>query len=210
MWSAGCERSVVSLPPPTLTPLRSLLIYIVSVLNRNDCRVVLIEAEDIPLAAPWRVVDDGSASGGQYIVWEGLESEQNNFAAEDGNPISYDFQVTYPGTYNFRWSMRQEPDVEGDKANDSWLNFPDADRFGPKGRTTSYGGYVKVYGNSEDIFRFVAYAEPDGQSASSIQVKFDEVGVYTMEISGRSHGHQIDQILMWETSLPFKDAKNGC
>ncbi len=46
--------------------------------------------------------------------------------------------------------MRQPSGVADDRGNDSWLYFPDADRFGPAGTSQSYGGFVKVFGNALD------------------------------------------------------------
>ena len=39
--------------------------------------------------------------------------------------ISTGIDITTPGTYSFKWLMRQPSGVESDKGNDSWLYFPD-------------------------------------------------------------------------------------
>ncbi len=71
---------------------------------------------------------DAAARGGSYITWEGLSKERNNRKATD--ILSRDIEVKTAGTYRFVWAMRQPNDVASDKANDGWLNSPDAARFG--------------------------------------------------------------------------------
>lgn len=181
-------------------------------LSRDNCKIISFEAEDIELNGAWKVVEDESASGGKFIVWEGLKSTQNTQDPADGDAISYRFPVTNPGLYTFKWAMRQEPGVDDDKANDSWLNFPDADRYGARARQTSFGGFVKVYGYAEDKFLYQGLAKEENDNpATTIGIEFDEVGYYTMEIAGRSHGHQIDKILMWQhTAVSYSKALRGC
>lgn len=172
--------------------------------------IVIIEAEDLAVYGDWTVVDDSSASGGKYIVWEGLTEEANNQDTEDGDIISTTVDISTPGTYSFKWLMRQPPGVESDKGNDSWLYFPDAARFGPEGSNASYGTFVKVYGNAGGIkFKYSGTAEDDHEH-SQIAVEFAQAGRYTMEIAGRSHGHQIDQIILFGNTLDVDDVSAGC
>lgn len=174
--------------------------------------IVKIEAEDLAVTGDWVVVDnDDAASGGAYIVWEGLSETQNNHAATDGDMISTGIQIPVAGTYSFKWLMRQPYGVESDKGNDSWLYFPDATRFGPEGSTASYGTFVKVYGRATGgTFEYSGTAEEANGEHSEIAVEFAQAGQYTMEISGRSHGHEIDQIVLFGDALSINDAAAGC
>jgi hypothetical protein len=95
--------------------------------------------------------------------------------------------------------MRQPDGVESDKANDSWLNFPDAARFGPAGGG-NYPGFIKVFGNSKGDFSYSGTADVNHKK-STIAIQFDQAGTYKMEIAGRSHGHQIDRIVLHHESI---------
>ncbi len=171
----------------------------------SDCGVVAIEAESLDLTGDWKVVQADNASGGSYITWEGLAYEQNNSSPDD--VISTEIAISQPGSYRFTWAMRQPTEVESDKANDSWLNFPDADRFGPTDGG-SYSGFIKVFGNSKNNFAYTGTADVD-HVKSTIEVQFDEAGTYTMQIAGRSHGHQIDRIVVHHSSISQADAVAG-
>ncbi len=167
----------------------------------SDC--VVIEAESLPLTGAWSRRNDNGASGGSYITWEGLSRERNNNSPAD--TMSTRFQVSRAGTYNFIWSMRQPDGVAGDKANDSWLNFPDAARFGPTSGG-SYGGFVKVYGRGTGQFAWSARADQN-HVHSNIAVVFNQPGTYTLQVAGRSHGHQIDEIIVHHESVERRDCQ---
>ncbi len=171
----------------------------------TSCAVITIEAESIGSAGDWKIVNDAKASGGKYLTWEGLSPERNNSSPDDTMSVSFD--VTVPGDYSFVWAMRQPSDVESDKANDSWVNFPNADRFGPS-TGGSYGGPIKVFGNGTNDFAWKATADVNHKK-SQLEMEFDSAGTYTMELSGRSHGHQIDKIVLYHSSVSQSDAISG-
>lgn len=68
----------------------------------DDCGAVIIEAEDLPYWGAWEVVNDNDASGGKYLVWNGLSREENNRDAVDGNIISTTIDIKTAGTYRFK------------------------------------------------------------------------------------------------------------
>ncbi|CAN0553925.1 unnamed protein product, partial [Ectocarpus sp. 12 AP-2014] len=192
-------------PPPVATPAP------VSE-PTSGCMVVRMEAEDLPVLGDWRVVNDADASGGKYITWEGLSEGQNNGDPADGDIMSASIQVPTAGTYSFKWLMRQPDGFESDKGNDAWLNFPDAKRYGPAGTQQSYGTFIKVYGRATDGgFEYSGTGE-DSHGHTQIAIEFEEAGEYAMEISGRSHGLQIDQILVFGEDLSVDEAvaNTGC
>ncbi|CAM9748181.1 unnamed protein product [Pylaiella littoralis] len=177
----------------------------------SECKVVIIEAESLTLKGAWSKKADDAASGGEYIVWEGLGSEQNNRAPEETDTIVATIQIPAAGTYSFKWAMRQPSGVASDKGNDSWLYFPDADRFGPADSSHNYGEFVKVYGNAPDgTFEYQGTAEEENGDKTQMAIEFGMAGGYTMEIAGRSHGHEIDQIIMFDHDLHLNDALAGC
>ncbi|MEM9612961.1 MAG: hypothetical protein AAF962_01290 [Actinomycetota bacterium] len=201
------EPTTTTAPPPTTDPVPTPTTAppTTAPAPAATCNVITIEAETIGTTGAWKVVKDAKASGGSYLTWEGLSFERNNQSPADTMRVAFD--VTVPGTYEFVWAMRQPGDVESDKANDSWVNFPDAARFGP---TTggSYGGPVKVFGNGKNNFAWKARADVKHKK-SSLSMDFNSVGTYTMELSGRSHGHQIDKIVIYHSSVSQNDAIKG-
>ncbi len=193
----GEPSAVVGFGEPTVEPLDPQT-------DGNDGECVVVVAEDLSLTGAWRLVSDDAAVSGAYVVWEGLEPGEENDAPAD--VLTASIEIDTAGTYRFVWSMRQPNDGAGDVANDSWLNFPDADRFGPI-EGGSYNGFVKVYGNSKDQFTWTATAD-EGQVKTQIAVHFSQPGTYTMELAGRSHGHQLDSIVLYQDSLSRNDAVN--
>ena len=167
--------------------------------------MVVIEAEDLALTGDWKVVDDRAASGGRYITWEGLSPSANNNRPDD--VVTTMIEIDRPGSYRFTWAMRQPAGVDSDKANDSWLDFPDAARFGPVGGG-DYPGFIKVFGNAKGDFAYRARADVNHQK-STISVEFERAGRYTLQIAGRSHGHQIDRIVVHHSSISQADAIAG-
>ncbi|MEM9563214.1 MAG: hypothetical protein AAGA93_11375 [Actinomycetota bacterium] len=166
---------------------------------------IVLEAESLDLVGDWIRRSDTGASGGAYITWEGLSRERNNGSPDD--VLSTRISVSQAGTYRFVWSMRQPGDVASDKANDSWVNFPDANRFGPTGGG-SYGGYVKVFGNGKGNFAWAATADQNHKK-TQLAIEFSRPGTYTFQLAGRSHGHQIDKIVIHHDSVSRSDAING-
>lgn len=177
----------------------------------SDCKVIIIEAEDLPVVGDWKVKQDAKASGGSYIVWEGLSAGLNNQTPKD--TITTTFQVSVPGWYTFKWLMRQPSGDARDKANDSWVYFPDASHFGPWRLPRSFGTFVKVFGTAfGGVFEYDGLAEdPDDHDVkSTIGLRFDLPGQYTIQIAGRSHGHEIDQIILYPFGGDVDEAATGC
>ncbi|CAM9648942.1 unnamed protein product, partial [Ectocarpus fasciculatus] len=212
-------RPPVALPtsapvaPPTVAPVAPTPVATPApVSETSGCMVVRMEAEDLPVLGDWRIVNDGDASGGKYITWEGLSEAQNNQDPADGDIMSASIQIPTAGTYSFKWLMRQPEGVESDKGNDAWLNFPDAKRYGPAGTQEAYGTFIKVYGRATNgEFEYSGTGE-DSHGHTQIAIEFEEAGEYAMEISGRSHGLQIDQILVFGEDLSVDEAvaNTGC
>lgn len=168
----------------------------------DTCDVVAFEAETLAVSGGWSVRQDTAASGGAYITWEGLGREQNNSRPAD--VLETTVTITRPGTYRFTWAMRQPDGVASDRGNDSWLNVPEAARFGPV-NGGSYPGFVKVYGNSKGRFAYSATADVN-HNRTPIAIEFARAGDYVVQIAGRSHGHQIDRVVLHHESVPRDEA----
>lgn len=76
--------------------------------------------------------------------------------------------------------------------------------------TTSSQEFRYAFGNAANgEFVFAGTADVD-HTKTQIAVEFAQAGQYTIEIAGRSHGHQIDQIILFGESLSVDDAAAGC
>ncbi|RED95981.1 Ig-like domain-containing protein [Marinoscillum furvescens] len=160
--------------------------------------LLVFEAERIALKGDWKLgTDEEHASGGKYIYYDGPNNYQNQAAK---NTLSYSFKINTPGSYTFKWFVRQNEEergkVEGkqgtDLSNDAWIRFSDG--IGYWG-STQITDFIKFYGRSDPGFWLHGIGEKDHKH-NWVNVKITEPGTYTMEIAGRSHGYQIDKIVM--------------
>lgn len=163
---------------------------------------VVVDVELLELTGGWRVGYDNRVGNGAFITWEGLAPEEHNTSPTD--VIEAEITIAEPGTYRFVWSMRQPFEVSDESADSSWVDFPDADRFGPVDGG-SYVGFVEVAGRAKGEFDWAALARDDG-GESPIAVEFDEAGTYTLRLAGRSHGHEIDRIVLYPEALSDAEA----
>lgn len=160
--------------------------------------LLVFEAERIELKGDWKLgIDEENASGGKYIYYDGPNNYQNQNA---NNTLSYSFKINTPGSYTFKWFVRQNEEergkVEGqqgtDLSNDAWIRFLDGIGYFGSTQTTDF---IKFYGRSDPGFWLHGVGEKDHKH-NWVNVKISEPGTYTMEIAGRSHGYQIDKIVM--------------
>ncbi len=84
--------------------------------------VMVIEAEDLPLAADWQTATtEAGFTGSGYIVWTG--NSQNNNPGQ--GTISIDVYVPVAGRYRWRWRNRIGMGTNTTEHNDTWLRWPD-------------------------------------------------------------------------------------
>ncbi len=162
-----------------------------------QCGVVSIEPELLTLTGDWQTVND-SATGKEYVEWQGLSPGRNS--GKPADMLDVQFAIEKPGRYRFTWAMRQPDDVERWQGDDAWVNFPDADRFGPVDGG-KFGGFVKVEGRSTGSFDYNAIAVISQEEKVEIDIVFGKPGRYTMQLAGRSHGLQVDRIVLRHRSI---------
>ena len=174
--------------------------------------LVIIEAENIPLGSTqWdiqNIFDDASQE--EYIRWTG----NDNFGTPGNGLIETSITINTPGTYRFRWRNRIGEGSNTTEYNDSWLRFPDADNFfgmrnngsivfphgsgqTPTPNGAGADGWFKVFLSGSALWTWSTNTSDN--DSHNIFVTFDNPGIYTMQISGRSSGHNIDRIVL---SLP--------
>ncbi|MEM9858170.1 MAG: hypothetical protein AAF843_12470 [Bacteroidota bacterium] len=175
---------------------------------------VLVEFEDAIFEEGWQLVNDLSkATGRGYMLWEG----ENSFGQPGNGLATYRIRIATPGIYRFIWRSAVKEGDNGTEANDTWLRFADADDFYgeksngstvyPKGtgktpnpEGASSDGWFKIYRSGNDL-DFKWQSNTSDNDAHPVFVKFDNAGIYTMEISGRSKGHAIDKFLLFQPDV---------
>lgn len=154
--------------------------------------LLVFEAERFSLNGAWKIGDDAEkASGGKYLYYDGPNSYQN---VNSANNISYTFKINNPGTYSLKWTMRQPAEeAGGDLGNDAWIYFSD-DIGRANGTMTSF---IKFVGRSDTDGNFTLNGAADiSHTSYQVTVVFPSAGNYTMNMSGRSHGFQVDRIIL--------------
>jgi len=180
--------------------------------------LLMVEFEDgaFEASSEWEFVEDNQVSGGTYAVWRGAD----NFNAPGSGLVTFTLNIQNPGVYRFSWTSSVTNGDNGTEHNDSWLRFPDATDFygeksgsrvypGDTGKTpnpngSSKDGWFKVYRSGNDL-DFKWQARTSDNDAHDIYVEFTSSGVYSMEVSGRSSAHAIDQIVLYQEAVYTKN-----
>ncbi len=227
-----------SLTPQTLKMKRkiTLLFFVCSILIvdfvNGQCSgadfeeqngIAVIEAEAVnSLSSGWRRESGASGfTGSGFLAWRGSDS----FNTPGNGTIQFKVRINTPGRYRFVWRNRigiiasSRPTTEH---NDAWLKIPDASLFfaqqgssiiypGGSGRTpnpqgASSGGWFKVYTSTIDWNWTTNTSDRDPHQ---VFADFNSAGTYTIEISGRSNGHFIDRIVLYNVNqVSFSTATN--
>ncbi len=190
-------------------------------IEKDGLVVIEMESADT-LPDAWRdrgstnapdVNDPGGASQGDYIAWDGPQS-----LGRPGNGlITYQVEITNPGLYRFDWRNQVGRGNNTTEHNDTWLKI-DADAFygvkrngnvvRPKGagpendypdgaelpEGSGRDGWFKVYSSGANDWRWSARTSDN--DAHNIYARFDEPGVYDINISARSSNHVIDRMIL--------------
>ncbi|MEM8862428.1 MAG: putative collagen-binding domain-containing protein, partial [Chloroflexota bacterium] len=183
----------------------------------DDNGLIVIEMESGQITGDW---DFGTSrsdyTGSGYYQWGG----SNQYNNPGSGLIEYKIRVETTGTYRFQWRSQIAVGSDSTEHNDSWLRFPDASEFyGLKGNHIVYpadtgqsptpngaskDGWFKVY--ISQLGEWGWQARTSDHDAHDIYVGFDQPGVYTMQISGRSTGHAIDRIVLYHENVSSSDA----
>lgn len=150
-------------------------------------------------------------SGDHYLVYQGV----NYYNAPGNSLLKYYVNISKAGTYRFQWRSRITTGTSNTDHNDSWLRIPDAAAFYAQKSTNilyphgsgmtpnpdgaGKDGWFKVYQNALNAWTW--NTSTNDHDPHSIFVEFDSVGIYTIEISGRSTGHGIDRIVMYHSEV---------
>lgn len=155
-------------------------------------KYIVIEGKDFKTKGSWKIVKDKNSMNGAFLAYEG----ENQYQKENENErLQITFNVEEAGTYTLLWSMRQPEGERGsDKGNDIWINFDDSIQLAA-GKVIN--GYNKYVSRSSDFFAIGGQLDLHGNQPV-LNVKFDKPSSYTLKISGRSKGLQIDRFVLYK------------
>ena len=185
--------------------------------------ILVVEMESESVVSPWQNLTSASGySGTGYFYWNG----PNYFTSPGNAKLTYTIKITNPGTYRFRWRSQIGLGTKQSEHNDAWLRLPDADDFyGYRASTNSTiypkgsgktpnpngqgsGGWFKIYMNS--LNGWVWNTSTSDHDAHQIYAVFNNPGLYTVEISGRSTGYMIDRFVFYnESAWSYANMQNA-
>ena len=186
--------------------------------------LVVIEMESAPsLSGSWEteetysttfspnVTSPGTATGGDFIVWQGPQS----FSTPGNGLISYPIEITTTGTYRFQWRNQVGNGTNNTEHNDTWLKIEADSFYGQKGsgaivcpkgldgssnncsgnlpEGAGSNGWFKVYANATSWSWATNTSDNDPHQ---IFATFDAPGTYTILVSARSSSHVIDRMVL--------------
>lgn len=154
----------------------------------------------------------GSATGGDFIVWEGGQS----LNAQGNSTISYPIEITTTGTYQFKWRSQVGNGTSSTDHNDTWLKIEGDSFYGQKGGNGAIvcpkgfngsndctgnvpqggggNGWFKVYSSGSTNWTWSTLtSDNDGHQ---IFARFDTPGTYNVLISVRSSSHALDRMVL--------------
>jgi len=150
--------------------------------------ILIMEAESSPAAGDWKQESSiGGFSGNGYLRWNGA-----NFFGTPGNgTITYKFRIQRAGNYELIWRSRITKGSNRTEHNDSWARFPTGQNINGQ---HGLNGWTKVFMSTLNEWAW--------QSATVDNVgrrvrQYFSAGEHTMQISGRSNGHAIDRIALF-------------
>lgn len=176
------------------------------------------EAEIGVFGDQWELrTDKPNFMGEGYLFWSG-----GNFFGQPGNGvITYNIRIQNPGTYQVEFRQIIAFGRNNNEYNDIWLRFPDADNFfgrnprndevnipivfprgggstGPFPKGANTRGWFKIFAKS---FNFAFRTVTGDDQGFAVFATFEEPGDYTLELSARSMGYGIDQVILFREGL---------
>lgn len=182
---------------------------------------LIIEAETGNTVSGWDLnTTEAGYTGDGYITWTG--GDAFNFPGSGKRIVP--IEIKNPGTYRFVWRTRITTGNNNTEHNDAWLRFPDAADFfavrdndghtvyphgsgkSPTPDGSGADGWFKIYMNQLGVWSWTT--QTSDNDAHQIYVRFDQPGVYTLEVSGRSNGYSLDRMALVEENMPLSAVTN--
>jgi len=174
--------------------------------------IIIIEIESAPSYGSWKL-DTAKVgyTGDGYLLYNGPDY----FNSPGNSLLKFEIAIEKTGKYRFQWHSKIAVGDSNTDHNDNWLRFQDAsDFYGEKdgqrvypkgvGKTpnpngSSADGWMKIYQNNRDNWTWVTRTSDN--DPHEIFVEFDTMGIYTIEISGRSNGHAINRLALFHSDV---------
>lgn len=155
--------------------------------------ILIMEAESSQAQDGWSFEDGiGGYAGSGYLLWNGADSFALNTAGR--GTITYRFRIQRAGNYELLWRSRITRGDNRTEHNDSWVRFPTGrDIPGEQ----ALNGWTKVFMSTLGKWAWQS-ATVDGVGRRVRQ--YFSAGEHTLQISGRSNGHAIDRIALFDYS----------
>ncbi|MFK7853532.1 MAG: hypothetical protein AB8B79_05440 [Granulosicoccus sp.] len=161
------------------------------------------EAENAGIPADWILATEiNGYRGTGYLEWAGPNYFSKNNAGN--GVISYQIRIETAGNYEFRWRSRIAKGDSNTESNDSWARFTTGANVSGE---EPLNGWTKIYMGESDTWSWSSRTVDE--VARPIR-QFFSPGDHTIEISGRSNGHAIDQIALYRyEEVSFDPALNN-
>ena len=155
--------------------------------------LLLFEAESQPATGDWELEQSiGGFSGSGYLRWDGPDAFAVGSAGR--GTITYRFRIQRAGNYELRWRSRIARGNNNTEHNDSWVRFPTGRNVNGE---QALSGWTKVFMNRLGEW---SWRSSTVDNVGRPVRQFFAAGDHTIQISGRSNGHAIDRIALYDYS----------
>lgn len=163
--------------------------------------IVVMEAESVPAAGDWeRQSRIAGFKGSGYLVWEGANAF--GVATAGRGTLTYRFRINRAGNYQLRWRSRITEGNNATESNDSWVRFPTGNNVPGEQPINTW---TKVFMNGLNRW---SWGSATVDNVGRPVRQFFSAGDHVMQISGRSRGHAIDQIVLYHyPSVNFSNSR---
>ena len=175
--------------PPVATPtVEEVLANALAPIAQEQNGMIVIEIESHPVADGWTATADLPDALGTAYVW----SAPDMFRSPGQGTLTYLFDIAQGGEYELRWRSRIAIGEDSTEHNDTWVHFPTGHNVPEE---WPIDGWTKVYQNQTG--RWSWQASTKDHDPRPIRRRFD-AGRHAIQISGRSHGHALDRIILFK------------
>ncbi|WP_131505540.1 hypothetical protein [Limimaricola cinnabarinus] len=150
----------------------------------------------------------GFQGDGYYLFGSNSSTAiDNNINGDDLLEYTIFVPDTDLGTYTVAFGVSRDGVAAGDQQNDLWLNLKPAEQAGngdihafmpPDTEPEPHQkGFVKLFGGSNNG-NWSETSKVDGLPNFTAQVTFDNAGLYTVQVEGRSEGYHVDYFELYQ------------